>query len=84
MGNIWREVMHEVRAPWPRAKYFPAQPNLSSVNKHFIIWALYTIHKHSEYEVWTKQVIKSCTENLSNMLFAFAFLAVNNLDAKKR
>ena len=27
---------------------------------------------------------KICTENLSNMLFAFAFLAVNNLDAKKR
>ena len=27
---------------------------------------------------------KICTENLSNMLFAFALLAVNNLDAKKR
>ena len=60
----------------PRAKYFPVQPDLNSVNKHFIIWDLYTIHEHSEYEFWTK----SCTEKLSNVLFAFVFLAVNNLD----
>ena len=68
----------------PSATYFPVRPDLNSVNKHFIIWALYTIHEHSEYEVWTKQVTKICTENLSNMLFAFTFLAVNNLGVKKR
>ena len=37
-------------------KYFPVRPDLNSVNKNFIIWALYTIHEHSEYEVWTTQV----------------------------
>ena len=68
----------------PSAKYFPVRPDLNSVNKHCIIWALYTIHEHPEYEVWTKQVTKICTENLSKMLFAFTFLAVNNLDVKKQ
>ena len=73
-------TQREVRAPCPRAKYFPVRPDLDSVNKHFIIWALYTIHEHSEYEVCTKV----CTDNVSNMMFAFPFLAVNNLDVEKR
>ena len=83
-GHGVRTDRSEVRAPCPRAEYFPVRPDLNSVNKHFIIWALYTIHEHSEYEVWTKQVTKICTENLSEMLFAFTFLAVNNLDVKKQ
>ena len=73
-----------VYGPSAAAKYFPVRPDLNSVNKHFIIWALYTIHEHSEYEVWTKKVTQICTENLSKMLFAFPFLAVNNLDVKKQ
>ena len=77
----WRTC--EVRALLPRVKYFPVVPDLNSVNKHFIIWALNAIHKHPEPEdeVWTKK-LQICTERLSmyNMLLAFAFLAVNNLD----
>ena len=53
-GHGVRTERNEVRAPWPRAKYFPVRPDLNSVNKHFIIWALYTIPVHSEDEVWTK------------------------------
>ena len=34
-----------------RAKYFPVWFDLNSVNKHFIIWALYTIHEHSEFQI---------------------------------
>ena len=64
--------------------YWLSESDLNSVNNHFIIWVLYTIHEHSEYEDWTKQVTKICTENLSNMLFAFIFLAINNLDFKKQ
>ena len=48
--NIWSEVM----AYEPSAKYLLSRPDLNSVNKHFIIWALYTINEHSEFEVWTK------------------------------
>ena len=44
----------EVRAACPRAKYFPVLPDLNSVNKHFIIRSLYTIHEQSEDDVRKK------------------------------
>ena len=37
--------------------YFRVRSDLNSVNKHFIIWALYAIHEHSEDEVWTKKLM---------------------------
>ena len=79
-GHSLRNERSEVRAPRPRAKYFPVRPDLNSVDKHFVVWTLYAIHEHSEYEVLTKISKKICTENLSNMLVAFAFLVVNNVD----
>ena len=60
------------------AKYFPDRPDLNSVNKHFIIWALNTIHEHSENKFGQK------TFKFTQMLFVFPFLIVNNLDVKKR
>ena len=55
------------------------ETDLNSVNKHFIKWALCAIHEHPVDEVWTKN-LQICTERLSNVLFVFAFPAVNNLD----
>ena len=52
-GHGVRTERSKVRAPRPRAKHFPVRPDLNQVNKHFIIWALYTIHEDSEYDVWT-------------------------------
>lgn len=43
-GHGVRTERSEVRALRPRAEYFPVRPDLNSPNKHFIIWALYTIH----------------------------------------
>ena len=50
-GHGVRTEQSEVHAPRPRVKYFPVRPDLNSVNKYFIIWALYTIHEHSEYDI---------------------------------
>ena len=64
----------------PSAKYFPVRPNLNSVNKQS--YGLFTLFMSTQKMKLgkIKKKTKICTENLSNMLFAFAFVAVNYLD----
>ena len=66
------------------AKYFPVWPDLNLVNKHFtcIIWALYTIHEHSENEALDKISNKFAQKIYGKYVVCrdIAFLAVNDLD----
>ena len=63
---------------WPKVMVYG--PGAARSVLHFIN-GLFTLY--SEDEVLAKK-LKSSTEKLCNMLFVFAFLAVNNLDVEKR
>ena len=51
-------VQHKAVCHGQGPKRFHVWPDLNSVNKHFIMWALYTIHDYPEDKVWSLEATK--------------------------
>lgn len=67
LENIWLEL----RASWPRAKYFPVRPDLT-VNKHFIIWAFRFLSFRELRHLRGVYLISFCAFGVSWQLRKFA------------